>query len=473
MLPFDASVYAQRRQHLARRIDSGLLIFLGNEAVPMNYAANVYPFWQDGTFLYYWGLATPGLAAIIDLDENREVLFGHDPSIDEVVWTGPVPSLQARAERVGAAENQPFAAAEAVVRAAVEADRPVHILPPYRAQHRQTLGDWLGVAPAVVDERTSASFVEAVIAQRVAKSSAEVKEIETALKHAHALHTRAMQETQPGVEEQALAGALEGIVRSRGGHLAFPPIVSVRGEVLHNHPTDHEMQAGEMMLCDVGATAPSQYASDITRVTPVSGRFTERQRAIYQMVLDAQEQAIGAVQPGVSFREIHLQAARNLTEGLQGLGLMKGDTDEAVAAGAHALFFPHGLGHMMGLDVHDMEALGEDRVGYGDEFERSGQFGLSALRLARTLEPGFVLTVEPGLYFIPPLIDQWRAANKHSRFIDYDRVEAYRDFGGIRIEDNVLVTETGARVLGPAIPKQADAVEAMAAGGMDAADSPH
>jgi len=238
--------------------------------------------------------------------------------------------------------------------------------------------------------------------------------------------------------------------------------------VLHNHPTDHPLQEGELMLCDAGATAPSQYASDITRVTPVSGQFTQRQRAIYNLVLTAQKNAIAAVQPGVSFREIHLQAARDLTDGLCALGLMQGDVDEAVAAGAHALFFPHGLGHMMGLDVHDMEGLGEDRVGYGADFERSDQFGLSALRLARTLEPGFVLTVEPGLYFIPDLIDQWRAEGRHAAFINYERVATYRDFGGIRIEDDVLVTDDGARVLGPAIPKAADAVEVMTAGTADA-----
>lgn len=467
---FDSDVYVQRRRQLMQAVDSGLLLFLGNEMVPMNYVGNLYPFWQDGSFLYYWGLNTPGLTALIDLDDSREILFGHDPTIDEIVWTGPVPSLQARAERIGVSETRPRDAVGDVVRRAVESGRTVHVLPPYRDRHTMKLADWLDVPHDAVADQVSEPFVQAVIDQRSIKTDAEMAEIETALETAQAMHTQAMRRARPGVTEQDIAGDMQGIVASRGGHFSFPPIVSARGEVLHNHPTDHALRDGELMLCDAGATAPSQYASDITRVTPVSGRFTKKQRAIYAIVLAAQEHAIDAVQPGVPFRDIHLQAARDLAEGLCDLGLMQGDVDEAVAMGAHALFFPHGLGHMMGLDVHDMEGLGEDRVGYGAAFERSDQFGLSALRLARTLEPGFVLTVEPGLYFIPALIDQWRADGMHTRFIDYERVAEYRDFGGIRIEDDVLVTEDGARVLGPSIPKTADAVEATAAA---AADAPH
>lgn len=464
---FNSDVYVQRRQHLKQAVDAGMLLFLGNDLVPMNYADNQYPFWQDGSFLYYWGLDTPELTALIDLDEDREVLFGHDPTVDEIVWTGPVPSLQERAERVGVAETQRRDAVGEVVQRALESGRTVHILPPYRDRHTMKLADWLEVAYDAVAEQASDAFVEAVIVQRSAKSAAEVAEIETALEVAYAMHTQAMRVAQPGITEQSVTGQMQGIAASRGGHFSFPPIVSARGEVLHNHPTDHALRNGELMLCDAGATAPSQYASDITRVTPVSGQFTERQRGIYELVLAAQESAIAAVEPGVPFRDIHLQAARDLTEGLCALGLMQGDVDAAVAAGAHALFFPHGLGHMMGLDVHDMEGLGEDRVGYGDAVERSDQFGLSALRLARTLEPGFVLTVEPGLYFIPELIDQWRAEGRHAPYINYDRVADYRDFGGIRIEDDVLVTDDGTRVLGPAIPKTADAVEAMTAGTAD------
>ena len=470
---FDPDVYVQRRARLNKQLESGLLLFLGNDEAPMNYAANAYPFRQDGSFLYYWGLDTPGLAAVMDLDEGREILFGHDPTTDDIVWTGPVPSLQERAERVGVRTSRPQAAVTETVRTAVRQGREVHVLPPYRADHRLKLARWLNIAPDQVEEHVSARLVEAVVAQRSVKSDEEVAEIEKALEITRAMHTLAMHMTAPGIVEQTVAGRLEGEVLAQGGRLAFPITFSVHGEVLHNHIAQNEMQAGDLALCDAGATAPSQYASDVTRVTPVSGRFTERQRAIYEIVLDAQEHAIEAIQPGVSFKEIHLQAARDMTEGMKALGFMKGDVDEAVAAGAHALFFPHGLGHMMGLDVHDMEALGEDVVGYGEEQTRSDQFGLNYLRLARTLEPGFVCTVEPGIYFIPTLVEEWKAEGRHEAFINYDRFEQYRDFGGIRIEDDVLVTDTGHRVLGPPIPKQIEEVEAIAAEPYEAVQSRH
>jgi Xaa-Pro aminopeptidase len=279
---------------------------------------------------------------------------------------------------------------------------------------------------------------------------------------ARVMHTEAMRQTAPGVPEQTVAGELWGAVRSRGGWLSFQPTFSVHGEVLHNTITNRPMQEGELALCDAGAETGSHYASDITRVTPVSGTFSERQRDIYQVVLNAQERAIEAIAPGVPYKQIHLQAARDMTASMKDLGFMRGDVDEAVAAGAHAIFFPHGLGHMMGLDVHDMEGLGEDYVGYDADTERSDQFGLNYLRLARPLEPGFVLTVEPGVYFIPALIDHWKAEGRHEAFINYDRFEQFKDFGGIRLEDDVLVTEAGHRILGASIPKAVDEVEALA-----------
>ncbi len=460
---FNPDVYVRRRARLREQLDTGVVLFLGNDEAPMNYAANVYRFWQDGSFLYYWGLDTPGLAAVVDLDEGREILFGPDPTIDDVVWTGPLPSLDERAERVGVREHRPPDAVGDWVGEAVRQGRVVHFLPPYRAAHRLKLARWLGLDPDRVDEAASRALVEAVVAQRSVKTGEEVAEMEKALEIARAMHTLAMRQATPGATEQEVAGRMEGEALARGGRPSYPLIVSVRGEVLHNHPTDRTLQEGDLMLCDAGAAAPSQYASDITRVTPVGGRFTERQRAIYEIVLRAQENAIASVRPGVPFKEVHLQAARDMAEGMKALGFRRGDVDEAVAAGAHALFFPHGLGHMIGLDVHDMEALGEDVVGYGREVARSNQFGLNYLRLARTLEPGFVLTVEPGIYFIPALIDRWRAEGRHEAFIDYERFEAYKDFGGIRIEDDVLVTEDGHRVLGPPIPKAVDDVEALAA----------
>lgn len=470
---FDPDIYVNRRARLKDRMDTGLLVFLGNEAAPMNYAANLHRFWQDSSFLYYWGLDTPGLTAIIDLDEGREVLFGHDPTIDDIVWTGPLPALEERAARVGVQAHQPQEAVDEAVRAAIRQGREVHFLPPYRADHRLKLARWLDVEPGAVDEAASAALVEAVVDQRSVKSGEEVAEIEKALEITHAMHTLAMRLTAPGVTEQEVAGRMEGEALAHGGRLAYRTTFSVHGEVLHNHNPRHTMQSGDLALCDAGAAAPSRYASDITRTTPVSGRFTERQRAIYEIVLAAQEAALKAVHPGVAFREIHLQAARDMTDGMKALGFMKGDVDEAVAAGAHALFFPHGLGHLIGLDVHDMEALGEDVVGYGDEATRSDQFGLRNLRLARTLEPGSVLTVEPGIYFIPALIDRWKAEGRHAHFIRYEQFEQYKDFGGIRIEDDVLVTEAGRRVLGRPIPKAIEDVEALAAEPYAATQSRH
>lgn len=459
---FSPETYVARRARLRDALDEGIALFLGHIESPRNYAANPYPFRQDSSFLYYWGLNAPGLAAVIDIDEGTEVLFGHDPSVDEVVWTGPMASLAERGQRIGVSTCRAISGLEDVIRQAHDQGRTVHTLPQYRPASRQRMSRLLDTPPARVDDHASEALIRAIVAQRSVKSDEEIAEIEAAVDVAHAMHTEAMRQTAPGVREQTVAGKLSGIVRGQGGWLAFQPTFSVRGEVLHNTVTARPMRPGEIALCDAGAEGASHYASDITRVTPVSGTFTDVQRAIYQVVLDAQEHAIADAQVGVPFKEVHLQAARDMTEGMKALGFMKGDVDEAVAAGAHAIFFPHGLGHMMGLDVHDMEGLGEDYVGYDDEVQRSEQFGLDYLRMARRLKPGFVVTVEPGIYFIPALIDQWEAEGKHAAFVNYPKFQQFKDFGGIRIEDDVLVTERGPRVLGTPIPKSVDAVEALA-----------
>ena len=310
--------------------------------------------------------------------------------------------------------------------------------------------------------------MDAVIAQRLIKSDEEIAELDKAVALSAEMHLLAMRMAQPGRSEMKVAAAMEGVAHAGGGYPSFPIILTRRGEVLHNHPTDYVLQEGDLMLTDGGAHAPgSRYAGDITRVSPVGGHFSDRQRALYEIVLDAQLQAIDACKPGTPFRDAHLLSCRVIAEGLTGLGLMKGDPAEAVEAGAHALFMPHGLGHAIGLDVHDLEALGEDRVGYDDEFQRSDQFGLAYLRYARRLEAGNVMTVEPGLYLMGALADRWRAEDKHSAFIDYDEFDQWRDFGGIRIEDDIVVTEDGCRVLGPGIPKQADDVEAVVQSGAE------
>ena len=459
---FPAHVYIERRNRLKRDLQSGILLFLGNADSPINYPDNHYPFRQDSSFLYFWGIDLPGLAALIDIDANREVLVGREVTLEEKVWTGPEPTLQEHSLKGGAKEVSSLDQLEAQLKKAVQKGRTIHFLPQYRSENRIKIHQWLGVDINLVARSTSEAFIKAVVSQRSIKNEEEIEQIEKALEITYEMQTLAMKMSRPGVNEREVVGAMVGLAYSRGSAgLAFPVIFSVDGEILHNPHHDNVMQAGDMVVNDSGAESSMHYASDITRTIPVSGRFTQQQKEIYAIVLEAQKQAIEAIAPGVEYREIHFMACRQLTSGLKLLGLIRGDVDSAVSAGAHALFMPAGLGHMMGLDVHDMESLGEDYVGYTGRIRRSDQFGTCRLRLARALEPGFVVTVEPGLYFIPGLIDQWKAEGKFEEFIDYNKLEAFRDFGGIRIEDDVLVLENGRRVLGKPIPKSITDVEAI------------
>lgn len=458
---FTAETYSQRRAELGRSVESGLILFLGHEESPMNFLDNPYHFRQETSFLYFFGLNTPGHAGIIDVDEDRVILFGGDPTLDDIVWTGPVTPFAERAAAVGVTETVPRETLGEIVGRARDAGRKIHYLPPVRDTTTLELHRLLGSAPGDVAAGVSDELITGVIALRSIKESGEIAEIEAALEVSWEMFTKSMVTTKPGVSEREIAGLVEGIAVSGAGGLAFPVIFSNHGEILHNHDQKNILGAGDLALLDCGAQAASGYASDITRTFPVSGRFDERQRAIYSLVLSALSEATSGIAPGVPFRDLHLGAARLLATGLVDLGLMKGDPEAAVAAGAHALFFPHGLGHMMGLDVHDMEGISENRVGYGDGWERSEQFGLAYLRLAKPLATGHVVTVEPGLYLIPQLIDQWRAEGRHDEFVVWDEVERWKGFGGVRIEDDVLVTEDGYRILGRPIPKQVDEVEAL------------
>jgi len=458
---FEADTYTDRRNELARGMGRGVLLFVGNDLEPMNYADNPYPFWQDRSFLYYWGLDEPGLAGLIDLESGDATLFGHDPTIDEVVWTGPQPSIASKAERIGATAAEPIESLPERLRVLRLSGRQVHVLPLYRASSRIRVAEWMGVGLSEVDGLVSRPFIEAVVDQRIIKSDEEIAEIEKAMAITRAMHLEGMRVARPGVAEWEVAGAVEGVALRHGGRLSFPIICSKHGETLHNHHYDNLLETGDLVVLDTGGVSPSGYAGDITRTLPIGGRFDGRQRAIYDLVLDAEVRSVEAVRPGVTYREVHLAACRILAEGLCELGLMKGDPAEAVAAGAHALFMPHGLGHMMGLDVHDAEGLDETYAGYGSEMKRSEQFGLASLRLGRTLEPGFVLTVEPGIYLIPALIDRWKAEDRHAAFIEYEELESWRTFGGVRIEDDVVVTADGHRVLGEPIPKAPDEVESL------------
>lgn len=458
---FSAATYSERRQKLLATAPAGLILLLGNEEVGMNYTDNTYPFRQDSNFLYFLGLDQPGLAVTLDTQTGETILFGEEITIDHVVWMGPQPSLQERANLAGVSKVQPIDKLPAFLAQATARKQPVHYLPPYRAVNQIKLSDWLTIPLSQVKANYSAALTQAVVNLRSHKEAQEVAEMEQALAVTAAMHLAAMREARPGIREAELAGLVEGIALSSGGRVSYPVILTVNGQTLHNHYHGNTLREGQLILGDFGAETAMHYAGDITRTLPVSKQFTAQQREIYQLVLDTEIAAIAAVEPGVSYREIHLAAAHQITTGLRDLGIMQGDPAEAVAAGAHALFFPHGLGHMIGLDVHDMEDLGEKYVGYTPNMERSTQFGLKSLRLARQLEPGFVLTVEPGVYFIPELIDVWAAEKKHASFINYPKLESYRNFSGVRIEDNVLVSETGHRILGPAIPKTIADVEAL------------
>ncbi len=458
---FAAQIYQQRREQLKKNLQGGVLLFLGNNESPMNYPANTYPFRQDSTFLYYWGLDLPGLAAVIDLDEGSEIIFGDDYELDDIVWMGPQPKMRDLAQKVGVQNARPVSDLNAVLDGALRQGRKIHFLPPYRPEHVLRIRQLLGLSPEKIDRYVSTAFIKAVVAQRSIKSEEEIVEIEKALDITYDIHTYAMRAVKPGMYEYEVAGKLQGIALSRNGRLSFPLIFSVHGETLHNVSQLNRMEEGRLVVNDCGAESAERYAGDITRTFPVGTRFTPRQKDIYEIVLKAQETAIEMIAPGMKYREIHLTAAHIIADGLRQLGLLKGTVVDAVVQGAHALFFPHGLGHMMGLDVHDMENLGEDYVGYDEEIKRSDQFGLAYLRLAKRLQPGFVLTVEPGIYFIPQLIAMWKKEGRFYDFINYDKVEEYLDFGGVRIEDDVLVTEDGHRVLGKPIPKKVEEVEAL------------
>ncbi len=464
---FSADTYKIRRRQLAGEMDFGLAVFLGNDEAPLNYRENHYAFRQDSTFLYYWGLNEANLAGTMDFDSGAGVLYGYEPTLDDIVWTGPLPTLEERGALIGVADCRNIDRLAADVRAALAAGRPVHVLPTYRGDTTLKLAEILGVAPGELADRVSEPLARAIIAQRSAKEPQEVAEIERAIEVSFHTHTAAMGATRPGLYEWEVVRKVEACHARYGSPVSFPIIFSVRGEVLHNHAHENKMEAGQLVVHDSGATSPLGYASDITRTFPVSGTFDSRQREIYEIVLGALEEATAAVAPGMPFIDVYKTAARSQMEGLKQLGLVRGDTHEAVEQGAHAAFLQCGTGHMVGLDVHDMEGLGEELVGYDGTIQRSELFGVCYVRLGRALEKDWVVAVEPGIYFIPELIDRWSAEGKFSDFVNWEKVNAYRDFGGVRIEDDVLVTADGHRVLGRPIPKTVAEVEGVMAAGAD------
>ena len=448
---FSKEIYQQRRNALKNAIGEGIIILPGNEDSGMNYKDNIYPFRQDSCFLYFTGIDRPDLCFIIDIDNDQEILFGDEATVEDIVWTGPQTALAESAEQSGIA----FLRTKNEVESALRGGREVHFLPAYRGETALKLISW------GLTGKPSVPLIKAIVAQRSVKSTEEVEQIELAVATTVLMHKKAMELSRAGLSEVAIAGHLQAVAIEGGGNLAFPVILTVNGQFLHNHPTNTILKDGQLVLCDSGAENSMHYAGDLTRTFPVGKTFTTIQQDVYNIVLNAHQTAANALKPGVLFKDIHLLACEQLAIGLTDLGLMKGDPKEAVANGAHALFFQCGLGHMMGLDVHDMENLGEEYVGYTNELKKSTQFGLKSLRLGRSLEPGFVLTVEPGLYFVPDLIDSWAAENKNADFINYEKVAQFRDFGGIRIEEDFLITAQGSRLLGPPLAKTIEEIHSL------------
>ncbi len=454
---FNRNIYIERRNRLREKMGSGVILIPGNTESPMNYTDNTYHFRQDSTFLYLFGLDTPGFFGIIDANEGIDTLFGDDISIEDIIWMGTKPSVKDLASSVGVDCTAPFNQLFETIKKAGN----LHYLLPYRAENKLLLTELLGINSTGLAGNASEKLVKCLVDLRSLKDKFEIEEIEKACKTGYQMHVTAMKMARPGVMEQEIAGLIEGIALSHGGGASFPTILTQNGQTLHNHDHSFLLEKGRLMLVDAGAESNAHYASDFTRTFPVGGKFTQKQLDIYNIVLKANNTATSLIKPGETFLSIHLKVAEVIASGLKDLGLMKGDVKEAVVNGAHALFFPHGLGHMLGLDVHDMENYGQIYVGYDEEIRPVDQFGTAYLRLGRRLQKDFVITNEPGIYFIPALIEKWAGEKINSEFINFDKVKTYLDFGGIRLEDDILVTESGARILGERIPINPEELESL------------
>ncbi|PUB34773.1 Xaa-Pro aminopeptidase [Elizabethkingia sp. YR214] len=455
---FSPQTYQNRRTVLKDNVANGILLFLGNIENPVNFEHNPYYFRQDSTFLYYFGIQEPRIAAIIDIDENKTIIFGDELSIDDIVWMGRQETLKEKSLKSDVQETLPYAELYKYVQKAQALGRKVHYLPPYQSSNKILLGDLLGIK--IVELQPSVDLIKAIVKQRSIKEQQEIAQIEEAINVSNEMHLLAMRIARPGVKEYEIANAIQHLAANKECQMSYPPIVTINGGILHNHYRLNTLKSGDLFLNDSGAETSMGYAGDLTRTFPVDNNFTAKQKEMYEIVLNAFNNAQQLLKPGVKFKDIHLKASQYLVEGLIDLGLMKGNPEEAVKNHAHTLFFQCGLGHMMGLDVHDMEDLGEQYIGYTEEEPKDTKtFGLKSLRLGKTLETGFVLTVEPGIYMIPELINIWQAENKNAEFINYDKVNEYRNFGGVRVEDDFLITNEGYRLLGNGLIKTVDEIE--------------
>ncbi|MEI6091041.1 MAG: aminopeptidase P family protein [bacterium] len=460
---FSAETYSNRRLKLSQSLTGGIVLLLGNTDLPMNYPGNTYRFRQDSSFLYFFGIDLQNLCGVIDIDSKEEILFGDDIDIEDIVWMGPQESIANKAAKAGIKINKPYSELSGYITKAIAAGRKVHFLPPYRAENKILLSELTNIPIKDLKANASVELIKGVVALREIKEDVEIAEIEKACVTGYKMHIASMVMCKPGKYEHDLAGVVEGIALGADGQISFPVILSQNGETLHNHDHSKILEEGRLMITDAGAETAMHYASDYTRTVPVSGKFSPKQKGIYDIVVAANDKATSMAKPDIMYKEVHLAVCEVIAEGLKELGLMKGNVQDAVAAGAHGLFFVHGLGHAMGLDVHDMEDIGENYVGYDETVSRSDQFGLAYLRMAKKLRPGMVITNEPGIYFIPVLIDQWQKENLNAEFINYDKVREYIGFGGIRLEDDILITEDGCRILGKRLPIYAEEIEGIMA----------
>lgn len=457
---FSKSTYVERRNELKKLVGSGLIVLFGNNDSPANYPSNTYKFRQDSSFLYYFGLHRNGLVGVIDVDNDREYLVGDEIDIEDIVWCGSVTSVAEMAEMTGVARTAAMRELPAIVESAKAQGEEVHFLPPYRFDNQIQIMDLLGIHPSQQKAAASLKLIAAVVKMRTTKTEEEIAELERAAEIGYEMHTTAMRLCRPGITEQYIGGMVDGIANAYGCMVSFQTIATQHGEVMHGNPSPAKLEAGRLMLVDAGAETNENYCSDNTRTTPVSGVFTQKQKDIYNIVVECHDHVLEVAKPGVKWWDVHFAVCRIITERLQQLGLMKGDVEESLKAGAHAMFLPHGLGHSMGMDVHDMEGLGQVYVGFDDEVRPSTQFGTNALRFGRRLQKGFVVTDEPGIYFIPALIDDWKKNGTNAQFLNFDKIDEYRDFGGIRIEDDVLITDEGCRFIGSKrIPYHVEDVE--------------
>ena len=460
---FSKQTYINRRNELKKLVGSGVVILFGNNESPANFPANgYYPFRQDSSFLYYFGQQRDGLVGVIDIDNDIETLIGDDIDIEDIVWYGSVDSVHDMAEQVGVSNSAPMKTLKTICNDAMRNHRKIHYLPPYRADIKIQIFDLLGIHPNQQKESASIDLIKAVVKMRSTKTQEEIDELERAAVIGYKMHTTAMRLTKPGVTEKFIGGQVDGVANSYGSMVSFPTIFSQHGEIMHGNPSMAELESGRLVLCDAGAETLEHYCSDNTRTYPVNGKFTERQLNIYKVVEECHDQVLQLARPGVKYADVHFAICRIIFNRMKELGLAKGNTEDAIAAGAQAMFLPHGLGHMMGMDVHDMESLDQINVGFDEETRPNlEQFGTNCLRMGRRLQEGFVVTDEPGIYFIPALIDEWRAEKHCADFLNFDELDKYKDFGGIRIEDDVLITKDGCRFIGkdriPYHPKDVEA----------------